>query len=92
MPLSDRKLEGGGKEEDKINVEKEGKNVRQEDENDVWREVRKKIKPPHREKTEEEPRSVKTHVFADTEKEELDFQFDEDLQVPTGRHNTFSEW
>lgn len=24
--------------------------------------------------------------------EELDFQFDEDLEVPTGRHNTFTAW
>lgn len=26
------------------------------------------------------------------EREELDFQFDEELDVPTGRHNTFTDW
>lgn len=26
------------------------------------------------------------------EKEELHFQFEEDLYIPTGRNNTFSEW
>lgn len=26
------------------------------------------------------------------EREELDFQFDEELDVPSGRHNTFTDW
>lgn len=63
-----------------------------ENDKDAWRQVKKKIKPPPREKSEEESRPGKNHVFVDTEKEELDFQFDEDLQVFSGRHNTFSEW
>lgn len=25
-------------------------------------------------------------------REELEFQFDEDLDVPTGRHNKFTDW
>ncbi|KAK6637279.1 hypothetical protein RUM44_007693 [Polyplax serrata] len=54
-----------------------------------WFEVKKKVKP-HREKLDDE--SKKKATQCESEKEELDFQFDEDLQLPQGRHNTFTDW
>ncbi|XP_014224646.1 la-related protein 1 isoform X2 [Trichogramma pretiosum] len=54
-----------------------------------WQEVKKKMKQPSKEKTDNktEPPSI------EIEKEELDFQFDEDLEMPaSGRNNAFSEW
>ncbi|XP_053976270.1 la-related protein 1B isoform X2 [Hylaeus volcanicus] len=55
----------------------------------VWKEVRRRVKPSHKEKNEEREKNVKNE-----EREELDFQFDEELDTPppTGRHNAFSEW
>lgn len=51
--------------------------------------VKKKVKA-HREKSEEDTKKkISSH---ENEKEELDFQFDEDLQFPQGRHNTFTDW
>ncbi|CAD1469184.1 unnamed protein product [Heterotrigona itama] len=53
--------------------------------------VRRRMKPSHKEKNEEKEKidNVKSE-----EREELDFQFDEELDTPppTGRHNAFSEW
>lgn len=51
--------------------------------------MKKKVKP-HREKLDDE--SKKKATQCESEKEELDFQFDEDLQLPQGRHNTFTDW
>ncbi|XP_017766146.1 PREDICTED: la-related protein 1 isoform X3 [Eufriesea mexicana] len=59
--------------------------------NDVWKEVRRRVKPSHKEKNEEKE---KVDNVKNEEREELDFQFDEELDTPppTGRHNAFSEW
>ncbi|XP_066598042.1 la-related protein 1B-like isoform X2 [Prorops nasuta] len=56
---------------------------------DAWKEVKRKSKHAHKDKMEEKGTNRK-----DNEKEELDFQFDEELDTPppTGRHNAFSEW
>ncbi|XP_012255767.2 la-related protein 1 isoform X2 [Athalia rosae] len=58
---------------------------------DVWREVKRRVKPPPKDKPEEKGRSGSNKG---EEREELDFQFDEELDTPppTGRHNAFSEW
>ncbi|KAL0121680.1 hypothetical protein PUN28_006877 [Cardiocondyla obscurior] len=57
----------------------------------TWKEVRRRVKQPHKDRSEEKEKfeSVKNAV-----REELDFQFDEELDSPppTGRHNAFSEW
>ncbi|XP_003703258.2 la related protein isoform X1 [Megachile rotundata] len=57
----------------------------------VWKEVRRRVKSSHKERNEEKERvdNVKSE-----EREELDFQFDEELDTPPpiGRHNAFSEW
>lgn len=74
-------------------------------EEELWKEVKRKTKPfgPKQEK----PRScidtiaggfgssygsVGGTTTVAEEREELDFQFDEELDVPTGRHNTFTDW
>ncbi|XP_017875883.1 la-related protein 1B isoform X3 [Ceratina calcarata] len=61
--------------------------------NDVWKEVRRRVKSSHKEKTEEKEKVENTNCKSE-EREELDFQFDEELDTPppTGRHNAFSEW
>nr|XP_033326939.1 la-related protein 1B isoform X2 [Megalopta genalis] len=58
---------------------------------DVWKEVRRRVKPSHKERNEERE---KVDNIKSEEREELDFQFDEELDTPppTGRHNAFSEW
>ncbi|XP_076749131.1 la related protein isoform X2 [Xylocopa sonorina] len=58
---------------------------------DVWKEVRRRVKSSHKEKNEEKE---KVDNVKSEEREELDFQFDEELDIPppTGRHNAFSEW
>lgn len=55
------------------------------DTNNVWKEVKKKVKLPLKNKPENKEKKE--------EREELDFQFDEELDMPppTGRHNAFSE-
>lgn len=63
--------------------------VNGEKEPDVWKEVKRRVKPPPKGKGGEgKGRTGKE------EREELDFQFDEELDTPppTGRHNAFSEW
>lgn len=59
-------------------------------ENDVWKEVKRRVKQPPKDKSEEKNRCD----HKGEEREELDFQFDEELDTPppTGRHNAFSEW
>ncbi|XP_011871317.1 PREDICTED: la-related protein 1B [Vollenhovia emeryi] len=56
----------------------------------TWKEVRRRVKQPHKDRSEEKERfeTVKNAV-----REELNFQFDEELDSPppTGRHNAFSE-
>ena len=44
----------------------------------------------HKDRTEEKEKSEMKNAI----REELDFQFDEELDSPppTGRHNAFSEW
>ncbi|KAJ4452116.1 hypothetical protein ANN_03633, partial [Periplaneta americana] len=56
---------------------------------DIWREVKRRVKPPPKDKSEE--KKEREHF---EEREELDFQFDEELDgpVPSGRHNTFTDW
>jgi hypothetical protein len=51
--------------------------------------VKRRVKPPPKEKSEE--KKEREHF---EEREELDFQFDEELDgpVPSGRHNTFTDW
>nr|CAD7430508.1 unnamed protein product [Timema monikensis] len=58
-------------------------------EDDIWQEVKRRVKPPPKDKAEE--KRGKDHY---EEREELDFQFDEELDVPvpSGRHNTFTDW
>ncbi|XP_063232951.1 la-related protein 1 isoform X3 [Bacillus rossius redtenbacheri] len=66
------------------------------DEEDIWREVKRRMKPPHKGKSEERDRDAarEDRRVSVSEREELDFQFDEDLDtpVPSGRHNTFTDW
>ncbi|XP_011298844.1 la-related protein 1B isoform X2 [Fopius arisanus] len=59
--------------------------------NDVWKEVKRRVKQPPRDKPEA---NFKSDQHKEEEREELDFQFDEELDTPppTGRHNAFSEW
>ncbi|XP_016839811.1 la-related protein 1B isoform X2 [Nasonia vitripennis] len=56
---------------------------------DVWKEVKRRTKQPAKEKGV----SSQKVNNKEQEKEELDFQFDEELDTPppTGRHNAFSE-
>ncbi|XP_034952320.1 la-related protein 1B isoform X2 [Chelonus insularis] len=58
--------------------------------NDVWKEVKRRVKQPLRDKAEDK---MKSDHHKKEEREELDFQFDEELDTPppTGRHNAFSE-
>lgn len=54
------------------------------------RQVKRRVKQPPKDKSEDKGRSD----HKGEEREELDFQFDEELDTPppTGRHNAFSEW
>lgn len=56
-----------------------------------WKEVKRRVKHSHKERSEEKE---KPGHHKNEEREELDFQFDEELDTPppTGRHNAFSEW
>ncbi|GLG96237.1 La protein homolog [Gryllus bimaculatus] len=56
---------------------------------ETWREVKRKVKLPPKDKVEEKRGKEQFE-----EREELDFQFDEELDVPvpSGRHNTFTDW
>ncbi|KAK2576550.1 hypothetical protein KPH14_005225 [Odynerus spinipes] len=58
---------------------------------DSWKEVKRRVKHSHKEKLEEKEKPGR---HKNEEREELDFQFDEELDTPppTGRHNAFSEW
>ncbi|XP_043473777.1 la-related protein 1B [Leptopilina heterotoma] len=58
------------------------------DSDEVWKEVKRRVKQPSKGKSEEKEKKEKAEL------EELDFQFDEELNTPppTGRHNAFSEW
>ncbi|KAK0083200.1 hypothetical protein PV325_009187 [Microctonus aethiopoides] len=67
--------------------------------NDVWKEVKRRVKQPPKDKREEGGRAHMNKLSCkndqkEEEREELDFQFDEELDTPppTGRHNAFSEW
>lgn len=53
--------------------------------------MRRRVKQPHKDRTEEKEKS---EIVKNAVREELDFQFDEELDSPppTGRHNAFSEW
>ncbi|XP_023247863.1 la-related protein 1 isoform X2 [Copidosoma floridanum] len=56
-----------------------------------WHEVKKKKSASKEKEKIMNGNKISNHVGH--EKEELDFQFDEELDAPpTGRHNTFSEW
>lgn len=48
--------------------------------------MKRRVKQPHKEKSEEKEKPDIKHE----EREELDFQFDEELRI--GRNNAFSEW
>ena len=52
--------------------------------------VKRRVKQPPKDRTHDKGRSY----HKDEQREELDFQFDEELDTPppTGRHNAFSEW
>ncbi|KYN02062.1 PREDICTED: la-related protein 1 [Cyphomyrmex costatus] len=67
----------------------------------AWKEVRRRVKHLHKDKTEERhshkdrtEEKEKSEIVKNAIREELDFQFDEELDSPppTGRHNAFSEW
>jgi la-related protein 1 len=51
--------------------------------------VKRRVKPPPKERPDEK----KDRKYFE-EREELDFQFDEELDgpVPSGRHNMFTDW
>jgi la-related protein 1 len=49
--------------------------------------VKRKIKHPPKEKGDDKE---KKENFED--REELDFQFDEEINVPAGRVNAFTDW
>lgn len=53
--------------------------------------MRRKVKQPHKDRSEEKEKFENTRSKT---REELNFQFDEELDSPppTGRHNAFSEW
>lgn len=53
--------------------------------------MKRRVKQPHKDRTEEKEKS---EIVKNAVREELDFQFDEELDSPppTGRHNAFSEW
>ncbi|XP_033218147.1 la-related protein 1 [Belonocnema kinseyi] len=72
-----------GNKEDKCGVLVNG----EKEPEDVWKEVKRRVKQPPRDKPEDKGKISKE------EREELDFQFDEELDTPppTGRHNAFSE-
>ena len=52
--------------------------------------VKRRVKQPPKDRTHDKGRSY----HKGEQREELDFQFDEELDTPppTGRHNAFSEW
>ncbi|KDR07137.1 la-related protein 1B isoform X2 [Zootermopsis nevadensis] len=81
-----------GEDEMKVAVQRNSSqsyfSANQEDDN-AWREVKRRVKPPPKDKPEE--KKEREHF---EEREELDFQFDEELDgpVPSGRHNTFTDW
>lgn len=53
--------------------------------------MRRRVKPAHKDKSEEKEKFENTR---NRTREELNFQFDEELDSPppTGRHNAFTEW
>lgn len=51
--------------------------------------VKRRVKPAG---PKQERFNARTAQLGREEREELDFQFDEELDVPTGRHNTFTDW
>lgn len=62
----------------------DGHNDKNEDK-DTWREVKRKNKEKSKKENKEKEKRF--------EREELDFQFDEELDMPTGRQNMFTtEW
>lgn len=73
------------------------------DESDLWREVKRRSKGPAKEGTAKAPAAVHTSApaaqapstntpFGSVEKEDLDFQFDEELDQPVvGRVNNFTD-
>lgn len=94
-------IEKKAKKEEKVDVDEKKKSPKeskkalvngevQPAKDDAWREVKRKVKQHARERTlSNQKADSKGH-----EKEELDFQFDEELDspVPAARHNAFSEW
>ncbi|XP_049837777.1 la-related protein 1B isoform X1 [Schistocerca gregaria] len=61
---------------------------------DIWRQVKRKVKPPTKDKAEEKKNDEKREKDQFKDREDLNFQFDEELDnpVPSGRHNTFTDW
>ncbi|PSN55349.1 hypothetical protein C0J52_01845, partial [Blattella germanica] len=76
------------REENGISIQKNNSHFVNQD-NDIWREVKRKAKPPPKDREEKKEREEHFE-----EREELDFQFDEELDGPvlSGRHNTFTDW
>lgn len=63
----------------------DGLNDNKNEEKDTWREVKRKNKEKSRREIKEKEKRF--------EREELDFQFDEELDMPTGRQNMFTtDW
>ncbi|XP_043487642.1 la-related protein 1B-like [Polistes fuscatus] len=62
----------------------------------TWKEVKRRTKHSHKDgvKGSEEKGKVNSGIRKNEQREELEFQFDEELDTPppTGRHNAFSEW
>lgn len=50
--------------------------------------VKRKAKHPPKEKTDDKEKKEKF----EEDREELDFQFDEEINVPAGRVNAFTDW
>ncbi|XP_014614163.1 PREDICTED: la-related protein 1B [Polistes canadensis] len=62
----------------------------------TWKEVKRRTKHSHKDgvKASEEKGKTSSGIRKNEQREELEFQFDEELDTPppTGRHNAFSEW
>lgn len=80
----------------KLNLDKNKKPIPlgESSSEDIWRQVKRKVKPPTKDKAEEKKSDEKRERDQFKDREDLNFQFDEELDnpVPSGRHNTFTDW
>lgn len=75
------------KSEKKSSPVKKEPEKKSEETNDIWKEVRRRGKNTTSKNKENKEKEIRI------EREELDFQFDEELDMPIGRNNQFStDW